>query len=290
MESEKKNYPIRKVVLQVILAIFLAFFLLFGVPVLVAVLWAANQDAKHEEMKPQVRELAVAYIEEQYPGNDFEITELYHNFKDNSFDVELQSRSSTDTLFTVKFNDTTLEVDYDGYEWAVLKRGNTKERIIQDYKAQAEAVLNTLPGIDLVSANFVRYSKQISIEKYSVDLSMDALTLELDGRYDAAAMGWDHGTLELRFVESENNLNIQRLLERLWELDEAMTKAGVGYRVVEIQLVDAPDWEHTREFYIYDILREDLYSDDPMAVLQALWEEQEAKRQALKEQWANSGK
>lgn len=288
METEKKEYPVWKLIVQIILALMLTFGLILGVPLLVAMLWAANLDAKHEQMKPQVQELATAYIAEQYPGNDFEITNLYHVFKDNSFEVTFQSRSSADTHFFVQFNDTTLEVNYDSYEWAVLKRGNTRERIIRDYEAQAEAVLNTLSGVDLVRADFVRYSKQTSMEKYSVDLSMDSLALELDGQYDAAALGWDHGTLELWFVEKPENFNIHRLLERLQEVDAAMTQAGVGYRLIEIRLVDAPDFDYTQKYYIYDILREDLYSENPLAVLQELWEEQEANRQALKEKWANS--
>lgn len=284
MEENKKDYPIGKLILQIILALMLAFGLLLGAPLL----WAANLDARHERMKPQVQELATAYIAEQYPGNDFEITDLYHNFKDNSFDVKVRSRSSADTHFIVKFTDDTLEVDYDNYEWAVLERGNTRERIIQDYEEQAEAVLNALPGIDYVRADFVRYSQENSLEKYSVDLSMDSLALELDGEYDAAAMGWDHGTLELWFVENPENLHIQRLLERLQEVDAAMTQAGVGYRVVEIRLVDAPDFDYTQKFYIYDILRENLYSEDPMEAIQELWEKQEAIRQAMKEKWAEA--
>ena len=284
METEKKEYPVWKLILQIILALMLAFGLFLGVPLL----WAANRDARYERMKPQVQELATVYIAEQYPGNDFEITALYHVFKDNSFEVTFQSQSSADTHFFVQFNDTTLEVDYDSYEWAVLELGNTRERIIQDYKAQAEEVLNTLSGIDLVRADFVRYSKQTSLEQYSVDLSMESLALELDGQYDAAAMGWDHGTLELWFVEKPEDLNIHRILERLREVDAAMTQAGVGYRLIEIRLVDAPDFDYTQKYYIHDILREHLYSEDPLAVLREMWEEQEANRQALKEKWANS--
>lgn len=283
MEENKKDYPIGKLIAQLVLTLVLAFGLLVGVPFLGVMLWAMGQDAKHERMEPQALEVAQAYIAQQYPGNDFEITDIYHNFKDNSFDAKIQSQSSADTHFTVKIADDTLEVDYDSYEWAVLKLGNTKERIIGDYEAQAEAVLNTLPGIDLVLADFVRDSKQTSLERYSVDLSMDSLVLELDGEYDTAALGWDHGTLTLYFVETDENLTIHRLLERLREVDAAMTQAGVGYRVVKIRLVNAPDWEDTQDFYVYDILREDLYSEDPLAVLQEKWETQEAKRQAQKE-------
>ncbi len=290
MEKQKKECPIWKMILGVILAVALVFGLLYGVLFLTVMLWAKNLDAKHEKMEPQVQELASAYIAEQYPGNDFEITDLYHNFKDNSFDVKVQSRSSADTYFTIKFADDTLKVDHDSYEWSVTNRGNTVQRIVDDYNAQVKEVLEVLPGIEWARADIVRYSSNSSYSEFQLAVGLDQRTLELDKQYEAAQMGWDHGTLELRFVETDENLNIYRLLERLREVDTAMTQAGVGYRVIEIRLVNGPDWEHTREFYIHDIFREDLHSDDPMAVLQALWEEQEAIRQALKEQWAESGK
>ena len=285
---EKENIPVWKLILKCILAIALAFGLLFGVPLLAVMLWAMGLDAKHEKMETQVQELAAAYIAEQYPGNDFEITDLYHNFKDNSFDVKVQSRSSADTHFTVKFADDTLEVDYDSYDFDVTNRGNTAARIEDDYHARASAVLETLPGIDLVLADILQYGSDSSVSAFLYAVGLDRRTLELDGQYDAAEMGWDHGELVVWFVEKDEDLNIQRLLERLWQVDDAMTRAGVGYRVVEIRLVNAPDRNSTKDFYIYDILREDLESDDPLAVLQALWEKQEAKRQDLKEQWAQS--
>lgn len=284
MDKAKNDHRGWKTLLLCLMAMVLA----FGIPVLAVLLWAAGNDAKYERMKPKALEAAKSYLAEQYPGNDFEITEFYHNFKDNGFDAEIQSRSSADTYFLVRIADDTLELDYDSYEWAVQERWNTAVRITEDYEAQAEGVLNTLPGIDRADADFVRYSRTDSYSAFQLAVGLDTTTLELDGTYDAAAMGWEHGTLELRFVEAEEDLNLRRLLERLREVDDAMTQAGVGYRVVEIRLVNAPDWDNTRDFYIYGILREDLYSEDPEAVLQALWEEQEAKRQALKEQWAQS--
>ena len=288
METEKKEYPVWKLILQIILATMLAFGLLLGVPLLVAMLWTANRDAKHEQMKPQVQELATAYIAEQYPGNDFEITDLYHSFKDNSFNVEVQSRSSADTHFTVRFNDTTLEVDYDSYQWSVANRGNTAQRIVDDYTDRTKAVLKVLPGMLYVRADFVRYSETASHDLHFSPEGLVSSTLELDRVYDAGEMGWDFGCLSVTFQEVLENVNIQCLLERLWEVDEAMTQAGVGYQVIGITLEPKPDGQDVEEFTVYAIRREDLYSDDPMAVLQALWEEQEANRQALKEKWAKS--
>lgn len=287
MENEKE-YPLCKVIFQVVISIFLAFFLLFGVPVLVAVLWTANQDAKYEEMKPQVRELAAAYIAEQYPGNDFEMADPFHNFKDNSFDVKVRSRSSADTCFTIRFNDTTLEVDYDSYEWAVLQRGNTMQRIVDDYDDRVKTLLKGTPGMLYVGSDFVRYSETASTNlDFSPD-GLDSSTLKLDGVYDAGEMGWHFGCLSVKFQEKPENVNILRLLERLRELDEAMTRGGVGYQVVGITLEPKSEGQNVEKLTVYAIRRADLYSDDPLAVLQALWEEQEANRQALKEKWEKS--
>ena len=288
METEKKEYPVWKLILQIILALMLAFGLFLGVPLLVAMLWAANLDAKHEQMKPQVQELATAYIAEQYPGNDFEITALYHVFKDNSFEVKVRSRSSADTHFIVKFNDTTLEVDWDSYEDAVTNRGNTAKRIKADYEDRVKGVLKVLTGVQSVYTDYVICSGTPGYSLYDSPEGLDNRTLELDREYDTAAMGWDYGYLEVEFLESPEDLSIQRILERLWELDEAMTTAGVGYQVVKITLVSDPDWRVAEKFYIFDIRREDLYSEDPMAALQELWEEQEANRQARKEKWEKS--
>ncbi len=288
MDAGKENISVRKLILQVILTVVLAVGLLLGVPFLLLMLWARNMDAKYEKMEPQVQELAVAYIAEQYPGNDFEITNLYHNFKDNSFDMEVQSRSSADTYFTIKFNDTTLEVDHDSYESAVANRGNTADRIVEDYEVRAKAVLEAIPGYDWSQICFVTYSETTSNNLHWSPQGLDSRTLELDGEYDAAEMGWDYGCLSVYFLEDAENLNALRVLERLRQVDEAMTEAGVGYQVVAISLDTDPELAETDKFTIYAIRREYLQSDDPLAVLQALWEEQEAYRQALKEKWNQS--
>lgn len=101
-------------------------------------------------------------------------------------------------------------------------------------------------------------------------------------------MGWDYGFVTVYLLEAPEDLNVQRVLERLREVDEAMTEAGVGYQVVEIRLYTDPDYVKAEKFNVYAIRREYLQSDDPLAVLQSLWEEQEANRQALKEKWEQS--
>lgn len=284
MEDQKKNYPLWKVIAQIVLWVGL----IFVVPPLLILLWLDGSEWLMERKVPEVREKAETYLDAQYPGHDFEITNAYHSWYDSVFYVKVQSRSSADTYFTVTY-DNSLEFFADSYERRVVNRGNTAARIVEDYETQAKAVLEAIPGYDWSQISFVTYSENTSNNLHFSPQGLDCTTLELDGEYDAAEMGWDYGWLTVYFLEDAENLTVPRVLERLRQVDEAMTKAGVGYQVVEIRLITDPDLVRAKQFTIYAIRREYLQSDDPLAVLQALWEEQEANRQALKEQWAKAG-
>lgn len=284
MDDQKKNYPLWKVIAQIVLWVGL----IFVVPPLLILLWLGGSEWLMERKVPEVREKAETYLDEQYPGHDFEITNAYHSWYDSVFYVKVQSRSSADTYFTVTYKNS-LEFSSDSYERWVVNRLNTAARIKADYEAQARTVLEAIPGYDWSQISFVTYSENTSNNLHFSPQGLDCTTLELDGEYDAAEMGWDYGWLTVYFLEDAENLTVPRVLERLRQVDEAMTKAGVGYQVVEIRLITDPDLVRAKQFTIYAIRREYLQSDDPLAVLQALWEEQEANRQALKEQWAKAG-
>lgn len=279
--DEKKNYPLWKVIVQIVLWLGL----ILVVPPLLILLWLGGSEKIMDKKVPEVRELAENYLDEQYPGHDFEITNAYHSWYDSVFYVKVQSRSSDDTYFTVTY-DNSLEFFADSYERRVVNRGNTAARIVEDYEAQAKAVLEMIPGYDWSEISFVTYSENTSNNLHFSPAGLDRTTLELDGEYDAAEMGWDYGWLTVYFLEEPEELTVLRVLERLRQVDEAMAEAGVGYQVVEIRLITDPDLVKAEQFTVYAIRREYLQSDDPLAKLQSLWEEQEANRQALKEQWA----
>ena len=95
-------------------------------------------------------------------------------------------------------------------------------------------------------------------------------------------MGADYGDLEITILEEAENVNIQRYLEILTEIDKKLTQDGIGYSLIKITLKDAWYPDTTQEFYIYGVTPEDLHCDDPLARLQQMWDEQEANRQAIK--------
>ena len=254
----------------------LAMVLIVGVPVGGLFLWAGLTDAKHARMEPQVEQNAVSYLAEQYPNHDFDITVAGHNFKDNTFDVKVQSRSSMDTHFTLKFRDDNLELETDTYEWAVTERGNVRERIVEDYKAQTKQALNGLSGVELILPDFMVYSENNGTSLYFSPMGLDKRTLELDGIYDAAAMGADYGYLELLFTEEEENIHFDRLAERFRQVDTALAQAGIGYQVMTVKLRTQ---EGELKLSVFDVLREDIRSENFPERLRELWEEQEQNRQ-----------
>lgn len=276
--ENKEDISLGRLFGKLAVVLMFALVLIVGVPVGGIFLWAAITDAKHERMEPQVEELAIVYLQEQYPGHDFDITGTGHNFKDNTFDVKVQSRSSMDTHFTLKFRDDNLELETDTYEWAVEGRGNTRERIVEEYESRVKEVLEKLPGVKWVYPDFTVYSESTGASLYFSPEGLNPETLILDGTYDVSAMGDDHGYLELYFTEEAEDIHLERIAQRLLEVEQAMTEAGVGYRVVNISLC-TPDKEYGSDLKVYEILREDVRSEDLLERLQRLWEEQEARRQ-----------
>lgn len=157
MADEKKNYPLWKIIVQMILWLTL----ILVIPPLLILLWLGGSEWLMDRKVPEVQALAEAYLDAQYPGHDFEIAEAYHSWYDSVFYVKVQSRSSADTYFTVTYKNS-LEFSSDNYERRVVNRGNTAARIVEDYEAQAKAVLETIPGYDWSQISFVIYKETTS--------------------------------------------------------------------------------------------------------------------------------
>lgn len=237
MENGKDNLLTWKLILKCILGVALALGICFGYPFLLVMLWAAGNDAKYERLEPEALEAAQAYLTEQYPGNDFEITKFYHNFKDNSFDAEIQSRSSVDTHFTVKIADDTLEPDYDSYVWDVLEGNNTEDRVEEEYSAAVQAVLSELFPEQIVGAVFQRRYYVRGDAQITEDMLAD-VQWEVDKQYDVSALGAQAGVVEVYFDNTEGKYPPERRMEVLRQMAQALEKAGMGFFTVEVWLAE----------------------------------------------------
>ncbi len=224
-----------------------------------------------------IEDKAAAYLDEQYPGNDFELEEAFHNSKFGTFDVNVQSRSSEDTHFILYYEDDTHELSFDMYESDVLDGYNTFDRLEDAYDSLVENALTPLSPRWLVGS-LCRYSTEESISKRSSPKGIVQEDLILDQAFDHA-FGNAYGSVEITLWDEEENVHIEKALEHLIEIDRLLTEANVGYYVLELNIVSPQ-----RSFNIYAVTKEDLHCQDPLGRLQELWDAQEARRRLTEAQ------
>ncbi len=186
-------------------------------------LWFANGIYGNPISKTIAKSSAEKYIVDTYSGRDFVIDDVFYNFKDGYYHVEVKSPSSIDTHFTVSVFSN--KVAFNSYENEVLSGWNTYERIDHDYMQMVEHVFSS-PNFPLVSEidfgtihlidedSFGEYNKP----GYGVKLE----DLELDKIYDIKELAKTNGHIifyaqdkEISFAKaSELLMSIKNSLER----------------------------------------------------------------------------
>lgn len=282
--SEKSKQPKPFVIAIIAFLILLSPILLYGG--IVGLAWLTDLTSSHvasEIIDPKAEE----YISEAYPGNDYVLSDAYHVFKDNCYRVDVKSRSSQDTYFSLDFDYQSHELVNDGYEAWVLSGSNTRERLTAEYARLVTECLSSKSYFHNIDADFCGYSENTSQTGYFSPNGLDTETLILDKDYDVGALGSAYGYLTLTAVLPKEEVNIHSAFSIMRELDQLLTESGIGYYLIEITINDAAYPNTTTEFSLYGVHPEDLRRDDPLAYLQELWDAQEAHRQELKEKWAN---
>lgn len=232
--DEKTNYPLWKVISQVILWLGVALVILVVVPILLIVLWFSGTERMMERKLPQVRELAEAYLDQQYPGSDYEITDAYHHWYDATFNVQVQSASSADTYFTVRFEDDTLEFLSDSYEMDVLQGGNVYDRVTEEYDAAVRAVLGEyFPELkaDFCGSQFTPETGTKPEAKLDVDWEPDKV-------YDVSALGAQAGVVTLKFDNTQGTWPEAKREEALLRAARLLREAGVGFFAFDVYVAE----------------------------------------------------
>ena len=222
---------------------------------------------------------AATYIAENFPDNDFDLSEVYYIFKDNCYKINVQSRSSMDTAFSLFYDYKTFEFLRDNYESCVLSGYNTRTRLVEEYNARTREVIGAMPGAYIYSGDFCQYSEHTYRSSYFSPQGLDSATLILDYPYDVGVMGSQYGTIQVYFQTEEQDVTMEQLLERMLEVDAALTDAGLGYYVLDVRLLVG---QYTADLYVYDVTPEDLHCEDPLARLWEIWEIQEAHRETIR--------
>lgn len=205
---------------------------------LVAVIaFFANAFFGNPVSKALAKNAAEKYLIEAYSDCDFEIDNVYFNFKSTNYNAHVISPSSVDSEFSLVY-DMLGNLLADSYESSVTQRGNTSLRLTFSYREAVDAVLGSGaitfadPHIGFGDIEFVpsQYKNEPSTPAYA--LVSDEL--ELDKEYDIKELAKKAGHLTI-YVYDET-VTVERLAEMLLELRDAFDKADLPFYVIDFVL------------------------------------------------------
>ena len=225
-----------------------------------------------------------AYLQENYPDLDVEISDVTYDFKIGGWYAYAVSPTSRDTWFRV-YIDGWGNVEGDAYS-LVESRSTTAERIAKDYRELADPILEKVPldtSIAFADMTFMggrEYYTVVGPDGETINYTMEKDYgliiggLELDADYDAAALGAMHGRITIYIHDEE--VSVKKAAEALLELKDYFAEAGLPFRGIHLTLCEPLNENGQNvgeQIVLKDFLYEDIYEEGLVERVQANWDE-----------------
>lgn len=261
--------------LKKIAALFAAIFLLIGLAIF------ANALVGNPVSYLLVKHNARNYLEQTYGDTDYVIDDIGYSFKDGSYYVHISSPSSQDTYFSVSYS-ATGQRGYDSYEYRVLEKQNTADRIDQEYREWGDRILesgNTTFQVDLAGTNFYdafdRANGWDSGEPGTPVEPWDT-PLVLDQVYHIPELAARHGKLTLWAVS--DTVTAQEAARILLETRRLMEAGGLSCHSVDFRLFlprnpDSTPNANKVEVRLMNFPWADIYEEGLVDRVDAAWKE-----------------
>ncbi|MBR4940538.1 MAG: hypothetical protein IKZ19_00865 [Clostridia bacterium] len=231
---------------------------------IVGVMWFANGLVGNPVSKALATRTAKNHLEENYPGEDFELDGVVFSFKHGYYHVYITSPGSIDSSFSLAIGlNGKLISDY--YGDLVLSGWNTAERIGREYRLSVDGVLNSSEfpyneHIGYGELEFVpaEYKNDPSVPEYAI------VTEELvpDAFYDVDELGKKAGKITV-YLEDEN-VTYERLAEIVLDIRRIFDDAGVSFWALDLVL-ESPKtedgYDETARVEVMDFLYSDIYEE-----------------------------
>lgn len=163
-----------------------------------------------------------AYLQENYPDLDLQVERVTFNFLQGEYYAVITSPTSIDSHFELDLNRSG-EVTWDGYRSHVASGMNTRGRLLREYRELVDPILKKL---NLETGTHGAYGELV--------LNSDEMVLEIDGKYDVAALGNQYGHLHV--TVRDEDVTPERATELLLRVEELMVEHGGGYATVELSV------------------------------------------------------
>lgn len=190
----------RKTVLKVCAGV-LAVFLIAGV------LAVANSFMGNPVSALIASQKAQEYVSRVYPEDDWTLDRARYHFKFGEYMVDVRSKNSKDTHFTVHLRGG--DVSYDDYESRVKEKWNTLSRMEEEYSALVCSLLRELPGMEKNTSMAILEQKE-----------SEQLPLELDMEFDRTL--FPKASVTIRYQSEKRSLkDAAEMISRSYQLLEA---------------------------------------------------------------------
>lgn len=240
---------------------------LLAVVLLAGVLYLTNMLTGYPVSYYVVKHSLNTYMDEHYADTDFVAEKPEHSIKLGGFTVWVNSPSSPDTRFMMKFNSDG-SLDYDSYNTDVKSGYNTALRLSRQYNKLCETVFNSakFPFDAACAASFESaiYADQEEREEPGAHPERwNIQELQLDAEYDISKLSGQYGTVTL--TVTTDDVTLKTAETSLLELRRIMEDANIPFCSVDLWVLSANKNENgnpTNTLHILNFAWDDIYAED----------------------------
>lgn len=218
-----------------VLAGTIAFLLIF------IIMWFANSVLGNPVSKMIATKNVKEYINEKYSDLDIEVGEVFYNFKDGNYHVEVTSHTSKDTHFSISVTPFG-KIRYDYYENNVLDKYNTYYRLNDEYGNEVDKLINKEEFLYKDDIHFGEImDKEVSRHENYNDISygVDLKELELDKDYDLYKLGKEAG--HIVFYAKDDEVSIKKASEILLYIKNMFDENNISFYAIDLTLDKTED-------------------------------------------------
>ncbi len=214
----------------------------------------------------RVQHAARAYMEEQYPNTDYELSSPSYSLKLGGFQFEVTAPDSTDDCFQLDFYRNGA-LKYDTYVESVVNRTGTALRLSQEYRKRSREVFDqsNFPYAAQFSSSFdeaIAGGSEERGEPGTYPSKWNTKELELDKEYDISSLSGEYGTVNL--TVTSRDVSLHTAAESLLRLKEIMEKANLPFKSAELWILSEETDEFdqpTEQLHILNFGWDDIYEE-----------------------------
>lgn len=195
------------------------------------------------------------YIRQQYPGNDFIISEPQYSMKSLGYTVRVESQASRDTYFVLNYGYFGGDC-WDGYEDFVLSGTNTFHRICEDVGALLGPVVQEFEIASIgLNSDWPSIYDEFGYP-FEAPEELKIGELEIDGNYDPLKLSAQYGHVEIHREVSK--VSAEEIADILTQVYEELCAQGIAVRTLDVTIYSQESAMTVAGFLFQDIPSEDL--------------------------------